>query len=362
MSSRKLVSVQQIIGIDPIEGADRIEVARVLGWKIVVNKDMHLKPGDKVAYFETDSLLPEINPVYAPFQSRGQKTMLIEGGKEVRGHVLRTMKLRGVYSQGLIMSLNELGIASDTPVGTDITMQTGVVKYEEPIPVGGNQIGRFNAPCDKSDAPRVQSIAAVQDEIWNTVSGKPANAGWEELKSLKAVPTVKVDGTSTTLYKDGDNNLHVYSRNWELAADSTNMQVALRAGLDTMLEPGMVCQFEMCGPGIQSNRLKLAKLQPFVFAVWKNHHKIDREDWNPGLLAWAAPQLDETEWALTGSMDDMIRKVDGLRGNVTPNLLDEGIVWHVRTDQQISPKLAAMLGDNRCFKIINNKYLTKYGL
>ena len=45
MSSRKLVSVQEITGIDPIEGADRVEVARVLGWRVVVGKDMHLKPG-----------------------------------------------------------------------------------------------------------------------------------------------------------------------------------------------------------------------------------------------------------------------------------------------------------------------------
>lgn len=49
MSSRKLVSVQEITGIDPIEGADRIEVARILGWRVVVGKDMHLKPGDRVA-------------------------------------------------------------------------------------------------------------------------------------------------------------------------------------------------------------------------------------------------------------------------------------------------------------------------
>lgn len=45
MSSRKLVSVQEITNIEPIEGADRIEVARVLGWRVVVGKDMGLKPG-----------------------------------------------------------------------------------------------------------------------------------------------------------------------------------------------------------------------------------------------------------------------------------------------------------------------------
>lgn len=77
---------------------------------------------------------------------------------------------------------------------------------------------------------------------------------------------------------------------------------------------------------------------------------------------WRNGQLDENEWALTGSVDDMIAKVDGLRGNVTKDRLDEGIVWHLHEDQQLSEGLANELGSNRCFKIINNKYLTKNGL
>ncbi|WP_340508982.1 hypothetical protein [Bifidobacterium longum] len=114
MSSRKLVSVQEITNIEPIEGPDRIEVARILGWRVVVGKDMGLKPGDRVAYFETDSLLPAYDPRYKSFQARGQKTMIV-GSKEVTGHVLRTVKLRGVYSQGLIMRLDELGFRYTPP-------------------------------------------------------------------------------------------------------------------------------------------------------------------------------------------------------------------------------------------------------
>lgn len=185
MSNRKLVSVQEITNIEPIEGADRIEVARILGWRVVVGKDMHLKPGDRVAYFETDSLLPAYDPRYKAFQARGQKTMIV-GSMEITGHVLRTMKLRGVYSQGLIMRLDELGFRYTPAVGTDITDKANVLKYEEPLPMGGAQIGRFDAPCSKSDAPRLQTLTDH----------------WDEIKTLKAVPTVKVDGTSTTLSMD----------------------------------------------------------------------------------------------------------------------------------------------------------------
>lgn len=143
---------------------------------------------------------------------------------------------------------------------------------------------------------------------------------------------------------------------------SSSMQLAKRFQLDKMLWPGMAVQFELCGPGIQSNRLKLPAQRPFVFAVWKDHHKIDRDQWPTGMPNLAVPELDENEWALTGSVDDMIAKVDGLRGNVTKDCLDEGIVWHLHEDQQLSEGLANELGANRCFKIINNKYLTKNGL
>lgn len=51
-----------------------------------------------------------------------------------------------------------------------------------------------------------------------------------------------------------------------------------------------------------------------------------------------------------------------MRGNVTKDRLDEGIVWHLHEDQRLSEGLANELGSNRCFKIINNKYLTKNGL
>lgn len=206
--------------------------------------------------------------------------------------------------------------------------------------------GQLDAPCSKSDAPRLQTLTDH----------------WDEIKTLKAVPTVKVDGTSTTLSMDERGQVHVYSRNWELDSMSSNMQLAKRFQLDKMLWPGMAVQFELCGPGIQSNRLKLPAQRPFVFAVWKDHHKIDRNQWPTGMPNLAVPELDENEWALTGSVDDMIAKVDGLRGNVTKDRLDEGIVWHLHEDQQLSEGLANELGANRCFKIINNKYLTKNGL
>lgn len=349
---RKMVSVQKIEGVYPIENADRIEKVRIGGWIVVVGKDMGLKPGDHVAYFEIDSMLPADDPRYAELQKRGQRTVPVSNTitgeeKEITGHVLRTARLRGVYSQGLVMPLSTIGVPEDTPIGTDITLQADVWKYEELPPLkGGDMVGAFNAPCSKSDATRVQNLTAY----------------WDEIRRIAWTPTVKVDGTSTTIYRDMDDTVHVYSRNCELKPECTNMQVAVKTGLVDALEKGMVCQFELCGPSINGNRLKLASYRPFVFAVWRDNMKLDRRDWLKAMLDNAVPLLDETEWKPTGDVMDMIAKVDGLRGNVTRDLLDEGIVWHAKAGERLSDDLYNELGSNRCFKIINNKYLTKHGL
>lgn len=350
--ARKMVSVQTVDGVYPIEDADRIEKVKIGGWIVVVGKDMGLKAGDHIAYYEIDSMLPADDPRYTELQKRSQRTVPVTNTvtgeeREITGHILRTARLRGVYSQGLVMPLSIVGVPEDTPVGTDITLQANVWKYEELPPLkGGDMIGAFNAPCSKSDAVRVQNITQY----------------WDEIKKLAWEPTVKVDGTSTTLCRDMEEALHIYSRNWELKPGCTNMMVAHQYGLDDALEPGMVCQFELCGPGVNSNRLKLTKHRPFAFAVWRDNVKLDRKDWPKAMLKNAAPLLDEDEWKPTGDVMDMIGKVAVLRGNVTRDLLDEGVVWHAKAGEWLSDELYGELGRNRCFKIINNKYLTKHGL
>jgi RNA ligase (TIGR02306 family) len=100
---RKLASVQRISDIQPIEGADKIVRATINGWHLVTAVDNGFNVGDLVVYFEVDSWIPtEI----APFLSKGKEPREFEG---VRGERLRTIKLRGTTSQGLILPLSSLG-------------------------------------------------------------------------------------------------------------------------------------------------------------------------------------------------------------------------------------------------------------
>src|SRR3990167_6403004 len=98
MMARKLASIQIIKELNPIEGADKIEVASILGWKAVVEKGK-FKLNDKIVYCEIDSLLP-IKPEYE-FLRKYHKKM--ENG--IEGFRIKTIRLKGQISQGLVVSV-----------------------------------------------------------------------------------------------------------------------------------------------------------------------------------------------------------------------------------------------------------------
>ena len=89
---RKLASVQVVKSLTPIPGADRIEVAEILGWDVVVQKGLH-KVGDAVVYFEIDSILPE-----------GEEWSEFMRDRKFR---VRTIKLREQISQGLGLPVDD---------------------------------------------------------------------------------------------------------------------------------------------------------------------------------------------------------------------------------------------------------------
>jgi RNA ligase (TIGR02306 family) len=97
---RRLASIRQIAAIDLIPNADAIDLATIDGWKVVVKKG-EFKVNDYVVYFEIDSFIPN---TIAPFLFKGRTYNGVEGER------LRTKKLRGVVSQGLVLGINILPV------------------------------------------------------------------------------------------------------------------------------------------------------------------------------------------------------------------------------------------------------------
>lgn len=110
--ARALAHVEEINSIIPIEGKDRIVLATVLGWTVIVQKDF--KVGDKVVFAEIDSVFPE-KPEFEFLRS-----------KKFR---IKTMKMAGVISQGIVFPLSILP-EGEYNIGDDVTNILGITQYE----------------------------------------------------------------------------------------------------------------------------------------------------------------------------------------------------------------------------------------
>lgn len=263
-TERKLATIRRITALDAIPGADKIEVATVDGWRVVVKKDS-FKVNELAVFCEVDSWVPT---TVAPFLTKpGHTPKEFEG---VAGERLRTVKLRGQLSQGLLLKISDMvetaGCWSQVTEGDDVSEWLGVVKWEKPIPANmvGVMRGNFPTKLQKTDQPRIQNLSR-ELEKWIA-----EGAVWEV--------TEKLDGTSSTFWLDEDGVFHVCSRNVDLVEDTNNLywQVAKKYCIEEKLRMcgaelhGVAIQGEICGPGIQGNQYGLTEPTLYVFALFES--------------------------------------------------------------------------------------------
>lgn len=266
MSERKLASIQTIAEIKPIEGADRIVAYRVGGWWIVDAKDKY-KVNDSVVYCETDGFVPT---EVAPFLTKPEHSPKEFLG--IKGERLRTIKLKGQLSQGLLLNphtvLSHFAYyhANGTfPEGQDVTEELGILKWEKPLPacLAGTAKGNFPSFIPKTDQERVQNLSkeiqAMQGEMFEV--------------------TIKLDGSSCTIFVNGEDN-GVCSRNLELKQTDTNAfwQIAVEEDVHAKIRAtgrNLALQGELIGPSIQGNYERVAKNEFYVYDVFD----IDKQEY-----------------------------------------------------------------------------------
>lgn len=94
--TRQLAYVVVVDAVTPIKGYDRVELAHVGGWTIVVGKG-EFHAGDPAIYFEIDSKLPEVEPfINMEFLAK-------------KHYKIKTQKMCKSLSQGLLMSAANFG-------------------------------------------------------------------------------------------------------------------------------------------------------------------------------------------------------------------------------------------------------------
>ena len=108
-NKRALAYTAIIHDIKDIPGADNIQLGYVNAWSIIIKKN-EFKEGDKVVFFEIDSLVPADNPVFSFLQKTNYK---------IKTYRLNKFK---VVSQGLVLPLSDFPeIDPATPIETDVT-------------------------------------------------------------------------------------------------------------------------------------------------------------------------------------------------------------------------------------------------
>ena len=269
--------VARINEIKPIEGADNIELAVVGGWNAITKKGAQTV-GELVVIATTDAVIPQTIS-----DSIGVTNYLRKGGR------VRTVKLRGVYSECLIISLDSLpqmkeqyakGIGYYWNEGEDLMEKLDIFKYEPPAvqvqlssgrKIKYHQNPNFGVYYKFPNIKNVQGMFDEFDEVEVTrkIHGTNARYGivkkrklsiWDKVKRFfgdKWVDYEYVYG-SHNVEKGSDSQGFYDTDVWKTIAEKYNIRQNLWhlfKNLQDVYEigSGIVIYGEIYGPGIQKN-------------------------------------------------------------------------------------------------------------
>lgn len=357
---RKLASIKLIDDVLPIEKADRLEQAVIGGWHVVVAKGQ-FKKGDKCLYIEIDSAIPSEDKRFEFLHERCLKRWMNHGELILETVRIKTIKLRGVISQGLAMPLDEFPELKDNSLGDDVTEILKIQHYDDlaekcgriqgVCKIAGNAKGNFPVYItDKSDEERIQNLSEYFD-------------GRFEEEEFEV--TEKFDGSSATyIYAPNirkDDPFFVCSRNLELKDEEGNLYWNISRKYDILAKLkkysedngniDIAIQGEIVGPGVNSNR---DQYEDHEFRVFRMFDATNRKHISPkerqsavlnmGLLHVKVIKNNFKAFKELKTMEGFLEFVKGKtdRGHER-----EGMVFKSVNNGEIH------------FKVINNDYLLK---
>lgn len=343
INMRKMAVIAVIDEIKPIPDANKICAYRVGGWWVVDTVGKY-NVGDYVVYCEVDSWIPN---TIAPFLSKGQEPREYNG---VKGERLRTVRLRGQISQGLLLPvsvLNQDGVdGKEYPFieGSDVAELLGIQKWEPPIPaqLAGLIEGPWPSQIQKTDQERIQNLTKE----------------WDVLRDHRYECTEKLEGSSMSVGLI-NGKFVVCSRNLNLreTQDNSLWAQARRYKIEEKLHElnmdNIVIQGEIIGDGIQGNHYNIKGQDFYVFDVLNIQtgeylQPATRRELVAKLDLKHVPVLEEGMiFSPIETVEDVLLFADG-NSKLNPSKLREGLVFK-RVD------------GSEHWKAVSNKYLIKTG-
>lgn len=349
MYGKPLAYIVKINDVTPIEGADKIELAHVLDYTVVVKKH-EFSPGDLALYIEVDSVLPDgLDPALK------QKYENIKNGKDLpeatkdeikaalaavqeqsrypyfeflrdKKFKIKSMKLSkfGVISQGILFRPSDLKI-TDAKLGKDYTEQFEIREIVQDEEEAG-----LTTQC-KKDSWIVRKLMRFEwfrrwrkrkkiSETWSDTF--PVKSDEENVQKLftrmktqygdkEWALTEKLEGQNISIYteniktgifgKKTSKRVGVCSRTRELNPNGTGKNfwdTVKRLGLDKKIKniPGeWWCRGEHVGPGIQGNIYKLPTTDVIFFDFYRKVKYLDTYNGNVMKTCWVKLNFEESK-------------------------------------------------------------------
>lgn len=332
-----LASIRSVSHVSPIDGCDNIHLIRVDGWNVIATKDINV--GDMIVYCEIDSILPKENPNFA----------FLDGKR------IKTKKMKGVISQGIVFPLSVLPPEITPVIGLDVTQILGITKYE--------------SESDKESNGRcyTESQAPFPSFIIKTDENRVQNVGRmiSEYSDETFYITEKYDGTSCTMFKKGDTD-GVCSRNLMVkeftSSGETNhyWEMYRKYNFDKIFNENnnLVIQGEIVGNGIQNNKYKFDEKHFYIFNIidLNGYRRYTLDEMvsftNKYNLKMVAVLNDNFTLPTEENIVDEMVKLSIGQSVLNTNTKREGIV--VRSHKTDLP-----IGQVS-FKVINPEFLLKY--
>lgn len=358
----KLASAERILSLNPIDGADNIEVATVLGWQVVVKKN-EFKVGDLVAYIQIDTVVPD-KPEFEFLRARDFR--------------VRTIKLRKQVSQGLIVPLPQAhAIGVYHREGDDVTELFGIKKYEKEVAVDEPRrmpkkwykkwiwiakerflVKLFPSLKQVNRRPFPSELVPITDE--ERIQNMPHML--DKCKGQMFVESEKLDGSSITVihetatnwfrkkttYRICSRRFELFNQNneWRQVFVDTAFHRHIKCLVDFYETDNIIVQGEYIGKP-QSNRYQLKQNEIRLFNIFVNGKRINQSEFYGVCQIYdipCCPLLDIKP--LDFDLPGILQYAEG-KSKLNPTVEREGLVFRSANENSVS------------FKVISNKYLLK---
>lgn len=340
---RKLATIQQITDIIPIEGKDKIALAQILGWQVIIQKDQ-FNIGDLCVYIECDSVLPPF-PEFEFLRSKDYR--------------IKTMKMAGVISQGICFPMSILQNYVKSHIqwrpGDDVTSFLKITQYEKTM-------DKETVDSSKENKSFLMRFKWYRDRVLKTKRERQGFPNFISktdetriqsvphlLKMQNAVVTEKLDGQSCTyvvrrvkkFFRETDFEFMVCSRNLRLwNEDNSNQWICARKyNIKEKLieelqelpltEEWIAIQGECIAPGVQGNKYK--RIEPEFYAfnyITSNRGRIKTYNAFNICENWLnIPFVPVIDWSFNApsTVQEMLDYAHGY-SLINPQTLREGVV------------------------------------